>query len=182
MTRILKHRPILRPEYLATLATGQEIVAAAQRSAAHIREQAERQGRQEGLARTAAALAEAEMRRDRWLNEARADLAALSVQVAASLYARAREQDPSVVEDLCRQAIEQVGSARRIALRVSPADAGALEDIAAPVEIVADASITPGGCLVQTDIGSVDGRLETRLDALRAALEAVVERHAKKDP
>jgi flagellar biosynthesis/type III secretory pathway protein FliH len=181
MTRILKNQPILRPEYLATLATGREIVAAAQRSAQQIRERAERRGREQGLARAAAALVEAEMRRDRWLHAARADLAALSLQVASSLYARAREEDPSVVEDLCRQAIDQVGSARRIALRVNPADAGALEGIAAPVTIVADASITPGGCLVETDLGSVDGRLETRLDALRAALEAVVERHEKKD-
>jgi len=181
MTRILKNQPILRPEYLATLATGREIVAAAHRSAQQIREQAERRGREEGLARAAAALAEAETRRARWLDDARADLAALSLQVAASLYARAREEDPSVVGDLCRQAIEQVSAARRIALRVHPADAGALEGIAAPVEIVADEAITPGGCLVETDLGSVDGRLETRLDALRAALEAVVERHEKKD-
>jgi len=74
-----------------------------------------------------------------------------------------------------------VSQTRRIAVRVNPADADALEEIAAPVTIVPDASITAGGCVVETDLGSVDGRLETRLDALRAALEAVLERHAKKD-
>lgn len=181
MTRILKNQPILKAEYLGSLASSREVVEAAQRSAALIRARAEQDGREEGLARAAAALAEAEMRRARWLDGARADLAALSLQVAESLCARAREQDPSLVEDMCRQAVEQVSQARRIAVRVNPADADVLESMDAPVTIVPDASITAGGCIVETDLGTVDGRLETRLSALRDALETVVERHAKKD-
>lgn len=181
MTRILKNQPILRPEYLRTLSTSRELVEAAQRTAGRIREQAERRGREDAMARAAALLAEAEMRRARWLDGARADLASLSLQVAASLYERARREDPSVVEDACRQAVDQVARARRIAVHVNPADAEGLGAIAAPVEIVPDAAVTAGGCVVETDLGTVDGRLETRLEALRAALEEVVERHAKKD-
>jgi len=180
MTRILKNRPILRPEYLKTLSTSREIVEAAQRAAGQIREQAELRGREDGLARAGAVLAEAEMRRARWLESARSDLASLSVRVASSLYARACEEDRTVIEDMCRQAIEQVSQARRIAVRVNPGDSDALEGIRAPVTIVPDASITSGGCVVETDLGTVDGRLETRLEALCAALEEVVERHAKK--
>jgi type III secretion protein L len=181
MTSIIKNRPILAPEYLKTLGTGREIIAAAQQAADGIREQAERRGREEGLARAGAALAEAELRRARWLDRARADLVSLSLQVAESLYARARATDPSIVEDMCLRAIEQVSEARRIALRVHPSDADALGGIAAPVAIVPDEAIGAGGCVVETDLGTVDHRLETRLDALRGALEAVVARHEKKD-
>lgn len=184
MTRIIKNQPILRPEYLGTLATSREVIDAAERAAEGIREQAGRRGREDGMALAAAALAEARLRRDRWLDEARVDLATLSLTVASSLCMRACEQDPTILEELCRKAIEQVSRAGRIAVHVSPRDADALEGLArdgAPIEIVPDGSITPGGCIVESDLGSVDARLETRTEALRAALEAVVERYAKKD-
>ncbi|MBW2261461.1 MAG: hypothetical protein JRG91_05755 [Deltaproteobacteria bacterium] len=185
MTRILRGRPILKPEYLKTLTTSRELIEAAEEAAGQIRAQAERRGLEDGLALAGAALAEAETRRAHWLDEARSDLATLSLQVASSLYARAREEDRSIVEGMCRKAIDQVAQARRIAVRINPRDVDALEGVTgargAPIDIVQDGSITAGGCIVETDLGSVDGRLETRLDALRVSLEAVLERHAKKD-
>jgi flagellar assembly protein FliH len=46
---------------------------------------------------------------------------------------------------------------------------------AARVEIQADAALQPGDCVVDTDFGQIDGRLETRLGELRRALEGAAE-------
>jgi flagellar biosynthesis/type III secretory pathway protein FliH len=181
MTHVLKGRGVITPEYLKALASSREVIAAAERASEQVRRDAERRGHEEGMARAAAAIAEAETLRSRWLHAARRDLAAAAVEAAATLYARARTEDPSLVEEACAQALERVAGARRIAVRLCPDEARALEHLAgaglASVEVVADETITPGGCVVETELGTVDGRLETRLDALRRALEEVIERY-----
>jgi flagellar biosynthesis/type III secretory pathway protein FliH len=181
MGRILKGRGILGAEYLRTLETSREVLEAAREGTRRIEDEARERGRLEGLASVAAVLVEAEAERSRWLEGARADLARLAIEVARALNARAADQDPALVADLCREAVARAAGARRLAVHVAPGDAHALAGlewpVAAAVEIVPDPRIAAGGCVVRTDLGTVDGRIETRLDDLAAALQEVVGRH-----
>jgi flagellar assembly protein FliH len=77
------------------------------------------------------------------------------------------------------------GDSRRVALRLSPADAALVEAgreklgdgalASARIEVVPDASLSPGDCLVETDFGQVDGRLATRLSEARRVVKAAVD-------
>ena len=43
------------------------------------------------------------------------------------------------------------------------------------ITFVEDESIQPGGCIIETDLGRIDARLETRLDLMKKELLEVME-------
>jgi flagellar biosynthesis/type III secretory pathway protein FliH len=114
--------------------------------------------------------------------QARADALEIGFLVARTLLESEVRQSPQAVFQLVRQAVRRAGDSRRISVRLSPEDAAIVNaengraplfgPAAARVEIVADATLSRGDCVVDTDFGRVDGRLETRLGELRRALEA----------
>jgi type III secretion protein L len=71
-----------------------------------------------------------------------------------------------------------------LTLRVSPDDAEAareglagvaeLQTLGTTVEVQVDASLAPGSCIFESDMGVVDASLSTQLDALRAAMARAV--------
>jgi flagellar assembly protein FliH len=82
---------------------------------------------------------------------------------------------------LVQEAAGRVAGAERVTVRLHPGDmaalqtAGALDTVLAPQQSVhwaADKSIALGGCLIETDGGTLDARLETQVERLRAALLA----------
>lgn len=82
---------------------------------------------------------------------------------------------------LIQEAAGRVAGAERIAVRLHPGDLAALQSAGAldadlvpgaSVHWAADKSIELGGCVVETEGGTLDARLETQLERLRAALLA----------
>jgi flagellar biosynthesis/type III secretory pathway protein FliH len=79
-----------------------------------------------------------------------------------------------------RRAFECLDEGDRVTVRCHPADADFLRNsIAQPgseitatrqVKIVADDGVQPGGCLVETNLGIVDARVEQQVRMLRGAL------------
>lgn len=79
-----------------------------------------------------------------------------------------------------RRAIDLVGAATKVTIRVHPDDRASLETFAESVlrrveaspevRIVADDSLAPGGCQVEAGGTSVDARLETQLEELLSVL------------
>jgi type III secretion protein L len=75
-------------------------------------------------------------------------------------------------------------SATALTLRVSPGDAEAareglagvaeFQSLGIAVDVQVDASLAPGGCIFESDMGVVDASLSTQLDALRAAMSRAV--------
>jgi flagellar biosynthesis/type III secretory pathway protein FliH len=170
---------------MARLARAQEeaseIRARAEAEREAIRAQAEQVGRREALAWAAAALAGAALERDRILGAAQAEVVALAVDVARRVLARELSTGPGAVVDLAAAALEGARARRLVTLRVHPADAAAVRAGSARLaSIVArapglsveeDGSLAPGDVVVETEAGRIDARIETQLDALRAALE-----------
>lgn len=85
---------------------------------------------------------------------------------------------PEHIVAIVRQLVERSTRARRVAVRVNPEDAPFIESIKREVQlscelrIEADASMERGGCIIETDLGDLDARLGTQLDALDQALVA----------
>ncbi len=141
--------------------------------------------RRDALERVGEAMRTLRLEAGRLAEQARADAIEVAFQVAARILESEVKANPETLFALVRSALRKAGDSRRIALRLCPGDAAALErdfervghgDLAAArVEIVADPSLGPGDCLVDTDFGQVDGRLATRLSEAKRAVHAAVE-------
>ncbi len=85
------------------------------------------------------------------------------------------------VQALVRQATTHVLGAERLAVRLHPADLSILQDAGGldgtlpsgmVVSWMGDKDIALGGCVVETDGGELDARLETQIEKLRSLLVA----------
>ena len=86
-----------------------------------------------------------------------------------------RAGDRLAVADTVRLVLAQLREHAPVTIRLSPADHALLATGAHGLEIgnvslVADERVVLGGCIVDTDAGSLDGRLETRLAELGSLL------------
>jgi flagellar biosynthesis/type III secretory pathway protein FliH len=175
MGRVIKGGT-LEPELLGALDSGRDIIEQAHRSARAIVDEAQRRVLEQDLARAAAALVDARQARSQARADGVDDLVELSLEIARRLYDRARDEDPDVVRDLCLEALSKMAGAQSVTLRTNPADLDAASVLATPgsaIRVVADPGIGAGGCVVESELGTADGRIETRLDALRLALRDV---------
>lgn len=164
------------------------IVERAHARAARIVEQAEREraerareGHAEGIAAGRASVAALVMRaldaRAQVIAEAEDALIGLVTRVAERVLHQTLEDAPERVVPAVRAALEQVRRAQRVELRVHPADADALTRaleasgaLAGDPRIVADPTLRRGGCVVLSELGTLDARLEVQLAAFEQAL------------
>lgn len=155
-----------------------------------------RKGREEGLAegleqgrREACESANAQESRTRALADAigavsagwQAELEAGAIEIAHAALLRiigeaAGSRDAVVA--MVRKVMEQLPERRALSIHLSPADVALLEaDMArlalGGATLVADERVELGGCIVDTDAGSLDARLETQLAGLRDLLLAL---------
>src|SRR5262245_24866448 len=177
------------------------IVAEARQQAAKIKDQAIEDGRQaaiaaaheslrarldQQLARVLAALALAaqkiEQSRHAWQQHWERHVVNLAAAIAARLCRRELSRHPQITLDWVREALELAAGNAEIILRLHPDDHAALashgETIAkqltglSPVRIIADPTISAGGCRVDTEFGSLDQQLEQQLARITSELLA----------
>jgi flagellar biosynthesis/type III secretory pathway protein FliH len=120
---------------------------------------------------------------ERLAAEARADALEVGFMVARRILEADLTANVEHLVGLVRSAIRRLGESRHIKLRLCPEDARLVEEAlnqggaqaissvaAAEIEVVADPSLQRGDCMVTGDLGTVDGRINTRLEELRHAL------------
>ncbi len=157
--------------------------AAAEADRERLRAEAVASGRQEGLAQASAAIARGALERDRLLASAERELVRLAVAIAEKILGREVARDAGVVLEMAARALAEARQRREVTLRIHPDDAEAIRGShrrllsalsrARALEVREDAAVTRGGVLVETEAGVVDGRLETQLAAIGAALRQV---------
>ncbi|MFW5876886.1 MAG: type III secretion system stator protein SctL [Myxococcota bacterium] len=150
------------------------IVSEARAEADRIRREATEAGLREGQARAATLVTRASEIRDRMLTDAEGQVTKLALAVARRLVGAAAASDPSLVRGLVEQALARTRRARTLELRVHPDDAPQVRELVdgrpREISVEADASIERGGCVLHTDVGDVDARLEVQLAAIERAL------------
>jgi flagellar biosynthesis/type III secretory pathway protein FliH len=87
---------------------------------------------------------------------------------------------PDTVRETLQAALEMVGENRSLKVRLHPEDLENIEQFlpqleqrlgaTTQVELEGDPAISRGGCLVESDSGMIDARLEAQLEALRQQL------------
>lgn len=121
---------------------------------------------------------------DRLAEQARSDALEIGFLVARRILETELQTSPEALFALVRGALKRAGESRRVAVRLHPDDVQAVEaavasrDLvvgAAAVEVTADAALDRGDVVVETDFGTVDGRLKTRFDELHRAARAALE-------
>lgn len=179
MARVIRgHARVVPTELVDASARADAIVEAARAEAVRtqdaVREEARAAAKEEAKAELAAAMVGIEIARTEAVDEVHRDVATFAIAVARGILGEAFEADPGRVRALVDDALARVARRRRARVRVHPDDVEHLEGVVA--EVVGDASLSPGDCVVESDLGDVDGRIETRLAQLRHALERGLER------
>jgi flagellar biosynthesis/type III secretory pathway protein FliH len=111
------------------------------------------------------------------------ELVQLALAVAAKIVEREVRQDPAAIAVIVQSALARVEHAERITVRLNPTDAERLNEVRArvletlaagdaAVSFHADEHIRAGGCLIESDRGDVDARLEQRFRVVEEAFHA----------
>lgn len=117
-----------------------------------------------------------------WLARWEQTAVRVAAAIAERIVRRELSQSPDITLALVREALELAAGAGRITLRLNPQDyallslkvqqlAGPLGKLA-PTDIVADPEVTPGGCLVCTEFGEIDQRIESQLARIEQELKS----------
>lgn len=158
----------------------EELLASAKAVQEEARRQGFTKGEAEGLATVTEKLIELEMLKEKFCAEAEAEVIELVQAIAEKVIGELVMQHPEVVRHVVRMALERsIGD--RIAVRVHPEDYAALMagdhefrdiiDRTKRLLFKEDDAIPKGGCVVETEVGTIDAQLETQLAAIRKALK-----------
>ncbi|MBN1654607.1 MAG: type III secretion system stator protein SctL [Deltaproteobacteria bacterium] len=153
----------------------------AERDIRELKERAYDEGRQEGLARAAELVIRAETERKQMLAAAEKEIVELALIAAQRIVQQKLCASPETIAALVRPLIERAQRARAVTIRLSPHDLQALETalpkllsdtrLDCAVQLEPDESITRGGCVLVSDAGTFDARIEVQLEALARLLQ-----------
>jgi len=118
--------------------------------------------------------------------EVEAELVQLALAVARKIVGRDVSLGPEAVSRIIREALTRVEHAGRITIKLNPADLELLSDIkpqllsglpeAGRAAFEADEGIARGGCLIETDGGEVDARIERQFQVVEEAFRAELDK------
>jgi flagellar assembly protein FliH len=123
--------------------------------------------------------------KERKIEELLPEIVDLSLDIARKIIHRKIEQDREIIVSVVREAIHRLGREEKMTIRVNPADYDTMisniamlkeETRLRDVTIEPSASVSPGGCTIETPSGEVDARIEEQIkeigDAITTALDS----------
>jgi flagellar assembly protein FliH len=147
-------------------------------------EQGERAGLQAGGARAEAMLYRlaqtleelAHLRRE-MIRQTERQMVQLALAIAKRVVRREVALDGDLTLSMARLALDRLGDSTSVTVRLHPDDLAVISDGAERwdrphVSVVADRDIGRGGCVVDSDFGSIDGSVEAQFQELARALLA----------
>ena len=156
------------------------IVAEAEKKRDEVFAKATEDAKAEVNARFSEELARARMQAGQMIAGAEREILELALTVANKIVGRDLERDREVLLEIVANAITQARMAKAMIVRVNPKDAATLREKRAKLmELVGrqvdlavrdDADVEPGGCIIQTEFGTIDGQLKTQYEMLRNVL------------
>lgn len=183
-----KPRGVVNAEEFEASVTARQIVERAEAKAAEIIANAEKEketifakaaadAKAEVFSKSSEELARAKMQAGKILSESEQDVLELALRCAQKIIGRDLERDPTVVIEIVATATEAARQAKAMVLRVNPKDGALLrekrpklmEQIGRTLELAIrdDADVEPGGCIIQTEFGTIDAQLKTQFDMLK---------------
>lgn len=132
-----------------------------------------RQQMQTALPALTQLVAAIEAERLQWLAKWEQNAVQLSVAIAQKVVRRQLSSQPQITVALVREALELASGSQSIKVYLCPNDFAALgkqvQELTrqlsnlTPAEILAHENVSPGGCVVQTEFGTIDQQIESQL-------------------
>lgn len=158
----------------------QEIIDDANRQRDEVFAKAVADAQAEVAAKATEELARAKMQAGQMLQAAEGQLIELALSIASKIVGRDLQRDPELVAEIAATAIENARAAKAMVLRVNPKDGALLREkrpklmelIGRTVELAIrdDSDVEVGGCIIQTEFGTIDAQLKTQFEMLRNVL------------
>lgn len=173
----------------------------ASEEAVQSREKAEKEAYAEGLRRAheeieadrqltlqqcEAILEEARQSKLKVFRSSETDMVRLVLAITKKVLATEITTNPGIIINVLREAIKCLDKPENLTVHVNPQDfdtvlelmdSEKLTDIGSndiKLDIKADERVSTGGCLLESDVGSVDAQLETRITSVENAIQEVV--------
>ena len=177
---------VLREQILAEArAEAERLVQEAYAEGKRRGEEAGAQAFRESVAEAAEALkgaaAAMESAREAFLESLAPEFGNLIRNITARVLDREVRTDPELIQRTARRALAALTDREQVKLRVNPADAAALReqqvtlleefDGVKHIEVLADETVGPGGCLAESELMASDARLDSLLETVLAALD-----------
>jgi flagellar assembly protein FliH len=162
--------------------TAERIAALEQAAYARGVADGERAGRQSASAqadamvrRLSSALTDLATLRREMMRRAERDLVRLAIAIGEGIVLREVDADRGLLLAMAQKAIANLGERVAATIRLNPRDHQLLSQSGRTlgsdgVTVTADASVPPGGCLIETPFGEIDAGLETQTRELSRAL------------
>ncbi|MDD9934153.1 MAG: FliH/SctL family protein [Myxococcales bacterium] len=176
---------LLKAEVVNATVEARAILERARTEARALREQARLdghvQGREEAKAELAAELTAHAHACAQALDALEPQAIEVALQAARRLVGDALEGDDGAVRDLVADLLARLRRARRVTIRIHPDDEDAARQALAldaqregqtrALTLESDPTLERGDCVLESDMGTIDARIETRIAALARALE-----------
>ncbi|MCC7202993.1 MAG: hypothetical protein IT393_10080 [Nitrospirae bacterium] len=124
----------------------------------------------------------AEKLKDELYRKIENDVVDISVMIARKIIGAAVEQDRELVVNIAKEAIKRASDREVLRIRVAPVDYDTLNkkrsellqciDGIKSLIFEADESVQPGGCLIETNQGDIDARIDSQIKVIKGALTA----------
>lgn len=135
----------------------------------------------EALALVQRAAREAKTIRDTLLNGAEREMIELVIEAVGRILGERVATDPDLVVHTVQRALDHAGSQNVVRVRVHTDDLRTLvtsveEQYGAtpPFEVLGDSSVSVGGCVIDTDSGEIDARLDVQLEEIASILRDAI--------
>ncbi len=182
---------VLKREVYEATREARDVVALAQEKAKQIIDDAMRerdairaQGRQEGNAQGLAEwneiLARMTERAEELTKNWEETMLRLSVGVAQKIIGEQLRLDPGMIVKIVGQVLKGTRTGKNVTIQVNESEAQQLRSRldylkqflagGSEIEVVGTASMPPGGCVIESELGIIDARLETQLKCLEDVL------------
>src|SRR6185369_4539075 len=156
-----------------------EIRREALEEAENLKTIAHREGTENALTEFERNLVESREIRERVWRETEKDLLRLAVRLAERIVGREIEKDDKTIIEIISTALQNARQQEKLIVRVNPKDLPTIEketeNFASGgriqfIDFVADPRVASSGCLIESEVGTIDARLETQLRVLERAL------------
>ena len=128
--------------------------------------------------------------RERVWRETEQDLLRLSIRLTEKILGREIKNDKKAIVNIVVAALQNARQQEKLTVRVNPADLPVVEKEVENLtrtgrvrfmDFIADPRVSEGGCLIESEVGTIDARLETQLRVLERALLSQSEGEEKFD-
>lgn len=124
----------------------------------------------------ASTIAEISALRSEVVDKAEEDLVKLALEIAKKIVGREVAIDREIALTLVKVSLKRLHDRTAATIRLHPEDFAFIQlqreklDIHGVLELVEDISISPGGCLICTESGDIDGRIESQFEEISHGL------------